>query len=89
MQMSLNQKSMIILSLILDKGKIFLLISLHFYFLIFFWNQKYSAKGDIFGRDIQILGDIKSRQKALGIWQDRSTRNVKAKDDQVADPRFE
>lgn len=43
------------------------------------------AKADPFGRDIQILGDIKSKQKALGIWEDRSTRKVKSAVDQAAE----
>jgi hypothetical protein len=74
--MYLNQKLMITLLLIPDRGTFDVKNPFNFI----------RAKADPFGRDIQILGlDIKSKQKALGIWQDRSTRTVKAKDDQQAE----
>lgn len=46
-----------------------------------------SAKADPFGRDIQVLGDIKGRQKV--IWTEKSTRTVKSLTDQYLEqPEF-
>jgi peptidyl-prolyl cis-trans isomerase SDCCAG10 len=46
-----------------------------------------SAKADPFGRDIQVLGDIKSRQKV--IWTEKSTRTVKSLTEQfIEQPDF-